>query len=159
MADSEDRYQAEDRAEVFQPDVLLPKQYFDALKRKKYPTGEHRLLVAILRDAVECFQKYMHATDNKRRQLYLDAEAWIESAEDQGQFSFNHVSELLGMNADYVREGLLQWRDLEQARERQACQKKEAEAVLREVEANERSPMAFTLEDGAFSTSPLRAAR
>ncbi len=162
MAESEDRYQADERTEVFQPDVLLPRQYFEALKRKKYPTGEHRLLVAILRDAVECFQKYMHATDNKRRQLYLDAESWIEAAEDQGQFSFNHVAELLGMNSDYVREGLLGWRDMERGRERVARQRREAEKVLREVElaqSEHDQRVVFAADDRYEMRAPLRAAR
>ena len=54
MADFDnDRDQAEDRLnEIFEPDILLPIQYFAALKRKKYRCGEHRLVVAIMQDAV-----------------------------------------------------------------------------------------------------------
>jgi hypothetical protein len=107
-----DRSESEERRpDVFQPDVLLPMQYFGALKRKKYPSGEHRLIVALMRDAVDCFQKYIHSVDAKRRQLYLDAEAWIGDEDDHRQFSFNNVCELLGMNSTYIREGLFTWRD------------------------------------------------
>jgi hypothetical protein len=120
MADFDnDRNQAEERLnEIFEPDILLPIQYFASLQRKKYRCGEHRLLVAILQDAVECFQKHIHARDSKRRQLYVDAEVWICAEEDEGPFSFNNIGELLGMNPEYIRTGLLDWRDRERARRR-----------------------------------------
>ncbi len=118
MADADrDKQQAEDRLnDIFEPDILLPIQYFAALKRKKYSCGEHRLLVAIIQDAVECFQKHIHARDSKRRQLFLDAEAWIITDDDRGMFSFDNICELLGLNNDYLRRGLLDWRDKERSR-------------------------------------------
>lgn len=120
MAESEQDFnQGEDRLnEIFEPDILLPIQYFAALKRKKYSCGEHRLLIAIMQDAIECFQKHIHARDSKRRQLYVDAEVWITDLEDEGPFSFTNICELLGMNPDYLRLGLLDWRDRERARRR-----------------------------------------
>jgi hypothetical protein len=120
MAEAEhDRHQAEERlSDLFEPDILLPVQYFAALKRKRFSCGEHRLLVAIMQDAIECFQKHLHARDSKRRQLYIEAEAWIGAEEDDGTFSFDNVCDLLGMNPDYLRQGLLAWRDRERARHR-----------------------------------------
>ena len=120
MAEAEhDRHQAEERlSDLFEPDILLPIQYFAALKRKRFSCGEHRLLVAIMQDAIECFQKHLHARDSKRRQLYIEAEAWVTVEEDDGTFSFDNVCDLLGMNPDYLRQGLLSWRDRERARYR-----------------------------------------
>jgi hypothetical protein len=113
----QDRTQAEEGLnDLFEPDVLLPVQYFAALKRKKYSCGEHRLLIAIMQDAIECFQKHVHARDTKRRQLYMDAELWVTDQNDDGPFSFDNVCDLLGMNPDYLRVGLLDWRDRERAR-------------------------------------------
>lgn len=118
MTDSaRDRHQAEERLnDLFEPDVLLPIQYFAALKRKRFSSGEHRLLIAIMQDAVECFQKHIHARDSKRRQLYLDAESWISSDDYSGTFSFNNVCDLLGMSPEYLRQGLIDWRDRERTR-------------------------------------------
>lgn len=114
-----DRAQAEERlSRLFEPDILLPTQYFLQLKRKRFPCGEHRLLVAIIQDAIECFQKHLHARDTKRRQLYVDAEEWINCDDDHGPFSFTNVCELLGMDPEYVREGLVTWRDRARSRER-----------------------------------------
>jgi len=120
MAEAEqDRHQAEERLnDLFEPDILLPIQYFAALKRKRFSCGEHRLLVAIMQDAIECFQKHLHARDSKRRQLYLEAEAWINAENDEGTFSFDNVCDLLGMSPEYLRQGLLTWRDRERARHR-----------------------------------------
>ncbi len=114
-----DRVQAEERLSLlFEPDILLPTQFFAQLKRKRYKCGEHRLLVAIIQDAVECFQKHLHAADSKRRQLYLDSEAWVSAEDDRGPFSFTSVCDLLEMNPDYVREGLFHWRERERGRYR-----------------------------------------
>lgn len=120
MTDSaRDRHQAEERLnDLFEPDVLLPIQYFASLKRKRFSSGEHRLLIAIMQDAVECFQKHIHARDSKRRQLYLDAESWISSEDYSGTFSFNNVCDLLGMSPEYLRQGLIDWRDRERSRRR-----------------------------------------
>ena len=93
-------------------------QYFAALKRKRFSSGEHRLLIAIMQDAVECFQKHIHARDSKRRQLYVDAESWISSDDYSGTFSFNNVCDLLGMSPEYLRQGLIDWRDRERTRRR-----------------------------------------
>jgi hypothetical protein len=104
------RFQSDERLlDVFDPDIILPTQHFAAIMRKKYPSGEHRLLVALIQDAIECFQKHMHARDAKRRQLFLDAQGWIGSEDDRAVFSFNNVCMLLGMNPDYVRQGLAHW--------------------------------------------------
>lgn len=104
------RFPSDERLlDIFDPDIILPAQHFAAIQRKKFPSGEHRLLVALIQDAIECFQKHMHARDAKRRQLFLDAQGWIGSEDDRGVFSFNNVCMLLGMNPDYVRQGLLDW--------------------------------------------------
>jgi len=104
------RFQSDERLlDVFDPDIILPTQHFAAIQRKRFPSGEHRLLVALIQDAIECVQKHMHARDAKRRQLFLDAQGWIGSDDDRGVFSFNNVCMLLGMNPDYVRQGLSNW--------------------------------------------------
>ena len=84
------------------------------MKRKRFPSGEHRLLVAIMRDAIDCFQKHIHARDAKRRQLFLDADAWICDEDDRSAFSFTNCCETLGLTPEYVRRGLIEWRDSQQ---------------------------------------------
>ena len=98
-------------AHLLQPDTLLPSQYFAALRRKGAHEPERRLVIAVLQDAVDCFQKHLHARDRKARQLFLDAEEWIMSEDRTWPFSFENVCDLLQINAEYLRRGLASWRD------------------------------------------------
>jgi hypothetical protein len=95
---------------LLQPDTVLPSQFYAALRRKTEQEPERRLAVAVLQDAVECYQKYMHARDRKARQLYLDAETWILSVDRSWPFAFDNICELLQIDPEYLRRGLLQWR-------------------------------------------------
>ena len=102
---------AEDRVqELFQPDTLLPSQYFDRIRRRASSDGERRLMVAILEDAVEVYRKQAGARDRKRRQLFEDAEAWIESPDRSWIFSYENICDVLGIDATYLRKGLRVWK-------------------------------------------------
>jgi hypothetical protein len=96
---------------LLQPDTLLPSQYFAIMRRKGAHEPERRLVVAVLEDAVDCFQKHIHARDDKARQLFLDAEEWICSQDRSWPFSFENVCDLLQINPEYLRRGLIAWRD------------------------------------------------
>ena len=102
---------AEDRVqELFQPDTLLPSQYFDRNRRRASSDGERRLMVAILEDAVDVYRKQAGARDRKRRQLFEDAEAWIESPDKSWIFSYENICEVLGIDGGYLRKGLRMWK-------------------------------------------------
>lgn len=90
------------------PDALTPEQFFQ-YRTSILDAGEHRLILAILRDAIECFQKYVHAVNAKQRHLFFEAEAWIMYGDDEHPFSFSHVCHALGLDAQYVRAGLKGW--------------------------------------------------
>ena len=96
---------------LFQPDILLPAQYFATLRRKGAQEPERRLVVAILEDAVDCFHKHLFARDHKARQLFEDAEAWILCEDREWPFSFENICELLDLNPEYLRRGLLAWKE------------------------------------------------
>lgn len=102
---------AEDKVqELFQPDTLLPSQYFDRIRRRASSDGERRLMVAILEDAVDVYRKQAGARDRKRRQLFEDAEAWIESSDTSWIFSYENICDVLGIDAAYLRKGLRVWK-------------------------------------------------
>ncbi len=98
---------------LLQPDTVLPSQYYAALRRKGAHEPERRLVIAVLQDAVDCFQKHLHARDRKARQLFLDAQDWIASEDRSWPFSFENVCDLLQINADYLRVGLKAWKERE----------------------------------------------
>jgi len=105
---------------LFQPDTLLPDQYLDTYRRKLHLEPEKKLMLAVLEDAIACFQKYVSARDGKGKVLFQDAEDWIMAENDDGLFSFAHVCETLGFDPAYLRQGLKTWKQQHAARPIQA---------------------------------------
>lgn len=95
---------------LFEPDTLLPAQYFAAFAREGGVVRERRLMLAVLQDAVECYQKYALARDPKGRLLFEDSQNWIESDEREWPFAYENICEVLGLNPEYIRRGLSKWR-------------------------------------------------
>ncbi|MGE0681979.1 MAG: hypothetical protein AB7P69_13905 [Candidatus Binatia bacterium] len=103
-------------ASLFQPDSLLPAQFFASLKQRSQACGERRLMAAILEDAIDCFQKYLWAKDNRSRNLRLEAESWFLSDDDSWPFSFINVCHALDLEPGFIRRGLMIWKERQLAR-------------------------------------------
>lgn len=95
---------------LFQPDTLLPEQFLETFRRKLHLEPEKKLMLAILEDAVACFQKYLFARDVKGKALFSEAEEWIQESREDSIFAFDSVCEALGLNPEYLRRGLAQWK-------------------------------------------------
>ena len=92
------------QASLFKPDTS-----FDPQWRK---TPEQNLMLAVLDDAVSCFQKYFAARDKKGTSLFHEAEEWIlQQGKSNWLYSFNNICEALDLNPGCIREGLLHWKD------------------------------------------------
>ncbi len=87
-----------------QPEAVLPAQYFGP-RRKQTP--EHRLMMAVLRDALECLEKYRFATDNRGRRLFREAEKWCLTKEAHWPYSFESICAVLELDSNAVRTRLL----------------------------------------------------
>lgn len=98
-------------AALFQPDTLLPAQFFATLKQRSQACGERRLMAAILEDAVDCFQKYLWAKENRSRNLRQEAENWFLSDDDSWPFAFVNVCHALDLEPDFLRRGLITWKE------------------------------------------------
>jgi hypothetical protein len=96
---------------LFEPDTLLPIQYFEAMRRKHLLEGEKRLVLSVLEDAVECFMKCIDSATNKGQRLYRDADEWINLEDKQWVFSFDNVCDMLDINPEYMRRGLKGWKE------------------------------------------------
>jgi hypothetical protein len=107
---------------VFRADIILPVQFFEAVKhRAATKTGEYRLLVAVLHDAVSRFQKYALDDDQdcaEAEQWIMGTEAAFEGALDAPRFSFEFICAALDIDADYLRGGLRRWRETQLKRRR-----------------------------------------
>ena len=95
---------------LFQPDTLLPEQYLDTFRRKLQLEPEKKLMLAILEDAIACYQKYLFARDSKGKVLFEEAEQWVHEEGGGSVFGFDSVCEALGLNPDYLRRGLAAWK-------------------------------------------------
>jgi hypothetical protein len=89
---------------------ILPCQYFD-LARGHRLTGEQRLMLALLADAINVYQQGALARSTRKRLLYVDAERWImQSRASRHAFSFETVCEALGIDPSVLRRGLIAWK-------------------------------------------------
>jgi hypothetical protein len=95
---------------LFEPDTLLPVQYFEAMRRKHLLEGEKRLILSVLEDGIECFMKYVDSSTGKGQKLFRDAEEWISLHDTHWIFSFDNVCDMLDINPDYMRRGLQEWK-------------------------------------------------
>ena len=118
---------------LFEPDTLLPIQYFEAMRKKHLLEGEKRLILSVLEDAVECFMKCIDSPTSKGQRLFRDADEWISLEDKHWVFSFDNVCDMLDINPEYMRRGLRQWK------ERRASQRAEA---LANQEASQSEPAA-----------------
>ena len=97
-----------DTGKLFEPDTILPTQFYSIFKNSQYREPERRLMVAILEDAVSCLSTDLHRCNPRQRKQYEEAEAWV-AADDESEwiFSFKNICEVLGMNPGYLRRGLI----------------------------------------------------
>ena len=111
--------------ELFQPDSILAPQFFATLRRQApNKRGEWQLVIAVLEDAVDCFQKYAFARDSQGKRLFREASDWIMNPSSAGRrsarkeapgFTFEYICEVLGLEPDYLRHGLQVWREKQMA--------------------------------------------
>ncbi len=120
---------------LFEPDTLLPIQYFEAMRKKHLLEGEKRLILSVLEDAIECFMKCIDASTSKGQRLFRDADEWIALEDKRWVFSFDNVCDMLDINPEYMRMGLRKWKDkrLDAIARRRATLALEAERAAAEA--------------------------
>ena len=96
---------------VVEPDVLLPSQMYDRFRGHAELEAERRLMLAILEDAVACYQKYAGATGVRARRLFREADAWFQEEDVNWVFSFESICTVLDFEPTYFREHLARWKD------------------------------------------------
>jgi hypothetical protein len=111
----------ENLASLFQPDTLLSAQYLDNFRRKSHLEPEKKLMLAVLEDAVRCFQDNVNAQNGRRKKLFDEVEEWILEENGDWLFSFDSICEVLGFHPRYVRQGLLRWKEMESRKHRKAA--------------------------------------
>jgi hypothetical protein len=99
------------------PLAVLPSQFFrPALS---YEKGEVALMYAVLEDAVRCFAQQFVEHRVRTQRLAEEAEEWFLADDEHWPFSFVNICAALGLNPQYLRRGLEQWRQQHPAKLRQ----------------------------------------
>lgn len=101
----------------------------EALSRRVARDGEKRLMLALLENAIEDYQKYVLATSNKGKRLFDTAEAWVLENDSPSFFSFNNVCEHLELNPDYIRKGFIRWKEAKRSQAKTCASKLKSKAA------------------------------
>ena len=97
-----------DTGRLFEPDTILPTQFYALFKNSQSREPERRLMVAILEDAVSCLLTDLQGSNLRQRKQYEEAKAWVTTDEEsEWIFSFKNICEVLGMDPSYLRRGLI----------------------------------------------------
>jgi hypothetical protein len=67
---------------------------------------EKGLILAVLEEAVATFQHHLGADTRRGQRLFREADEWFRSADTSWAFAFESVCAVLGLDPDYVRDGL-----------------------------------------------------
>jgi hypothetical protein len=78
----------------------------ESVHKKTLREGEERLMLAVLENTVEYFQKYVLARNPRGKQLFREAEEWFLDKEAEALYSFESICEILGLHPDPIRKGL-----------------------------------------------------
>src|SRR5437016_2804296 len=86
-------------------------EVLDKVYKKNLREGEERLMLAVLESAVEDFQNYVLARKPRGKKLFQEAEEWFLEKDSEEIFSFENICETLQLHPDYIRQGLLRWKE------------------------------------------------
>jgi len=79
----------------------------DDYQRNLYQEPEKMLMLAVLADAISCFQAFSSVEGMQRKKQFIEVRNWLWSNRNDWPFSYRNVCEALGLSPDYLRRGLL----------------------------------------------------
>jgi hypothetical protein len=102
-----------ERAETWgTEEIVTPDQFFTpATDTGLAWSGERKLLLAVLRDAVETFFRHRNDPTTRGQRLFREAHDWFWSTDRFGLCSFENICAHLHLEADYIRRGLRRYYD------------------------------------------------
>lgn len=89
-------------------DVVLPCQFFSS---GADPRGEpeKRLMVAVLEEAIAASMAGVGSEHSEQLAVAAEADRWFASDDHAAPFAFRPICDILGLEADRVRELLASW--------------------------------------------------
>lgn len=71
--------------------------------------GERGLMLAVLSDAIACYQHHHAGRTRHARRLFNEARSWLMSERTDAALSFPFVCEVLGIDTERLRDDLRCW--------------------------------------------------
>src|SRR6266550_8472992 len=98
------RFPQEPTMDLCVPDIVRQSQFLSERASPSRFSGEYRLALAILHDAIQIY--CMEGSGRRNLQLRREAARWLHSSDHSWCFSFERICETLGLDPDWVRRGL-----------------------------------------------------
>ena len=92
---------------LFEPELILPAQMTAGARVDADTSGARALMLAILEDAMLCIERGRQRRHRRTRRLAAEAETWVRSDCREWLFSFASICDVLGFDADALRDRLL----------------------------------------------------
>ena len=92
---------------LFEPELIPSAQMTGGARDDGDASGARALMLAILEDAARCIERGRRRRHPRTRQLGAEAETWVRSDCREWLFSFASICDVLGFDADALRDRLL----------------------------------------------------
>lgn len=93
---------------LFVPDVTAAALY-QSIFRRRVLSAEAELMAAVLDNGIADYERFIGARDKRSARRFAEAETWIAGGDSDWAFSFDNCCAALGIDASYLRKGLLSW--------------------------------------------------
>jgi len=98
------RFPHEPMMDLFVPDIVRQSQFLSERASPSRFSGEYRLALAILEDAIQIY--CMEGSGRRNLQLRREAGRWLSSDDRSWCFSFERICEAVGLDPDCIRRGV-----------------------------------------------------
>jgi hypothetical protein len=102
MQDDQSRLRTDDI--LSQADIILPSQYYGS--RGSVRSGERRLILAVLVDAINDLQSWKGVGSARKRRNCAEAALWVNTRGSCHPFSFDSVCDALEIDSELLRSQL-----------------------------------------------------
>jgi hypothetical protein len=103
MQDEQSRLRTDDI--LSQADIILPSQYYGSVGSARR-SGEQRLMLAVLVDAINVLQSWKGNGSVRKRQNFAEAAQWVNTRGTRHPFSFDSVCQVLEIDSELLRSRL-----------------------------------------------------
>jgi len=87
-------------------DAIHPTQYYLANRSMRLASGEKKLMLAILKDAIKCYRRNVTARSIHSQKIFAETEEWFYDEDTNYLYSFLNICAWLGVDFKLIREKL-----------------------------------------------------